>query len=91
MLFPRQPTQNSENTRLRPGVYQQSGATASLRSPVGMTLSSRKMGFTQRSYHKDYNPSPRQEMARVKLAPPLAGLNLEVELGSGPEETAREV
>jgi formate dehydrogenase beta subunit len=67
------------------------GVPVSERSPVGMTLSSRKMGLTQWSYHNDYNPSPRQEMARVKLAQRFARLNLEVELGFDPEETAREV
>ena len=67
------------------------GLPVSQRSPVGMTLSSRKMGLAQWSYHNDYNPSPRQEMARVELAQRFARLNLEVELGFGPEETAREV
>ena len=67
------------------------GVPASQRRPVAMTLSSRKMGLTQWGYHNDYNPSPRQEMARVELARRFARLNLEVELGFGPEETAREV
>jgi formate dehydrogenase beta subunit len=67
------------------------GVPISQRPKEAMTLSSRKMGLSQWSYHNDYNPSPRQEMARVALAQRFARLNLEVELGFGPEETAREV
>jgi NADPH-dependent glutamate synthase beta subunit-like oxidoreductase len=61
------------------------------RPTEAMTLTSRKMGITQWSYHNDYNPSGRQEVARVELTRRFEGLNLEVELGFGPEETAREV
>ncbi len=67
------------------------GVSAAQRPAQTMRLTSRKMGITQWSYHNDYNPHGRQEMARVDLKRRFERLNLEVELGFGPEETAREV
>ncbi len=61
------------------------------RPPVGMTLTSQKMGLSEWSYHNDYNPSPRQQMNHIELSRRFANLSLEVELGFSAEQTAREV
>jgi formate dehydrogenase (NADP+) beta subunit len=49
------------------------------------------MGLSEWSYHNDYNPAPRQKMTHVDLAERFKKLNIEVELGFDPEQTAREV
>ncbi|MDA8397170.1 MAG: FAD-dependent oxidoreductase [Actinomycetota bacterium] len=56
-----------------------------------MTLTSQKMGLTEWSYHNDYNPSPRQQMAHVDLVKRFSELRLEVELGFSADQTMREV
>ncbi len=56
-----------------------------------MNLVSQKMGLSEWSYHNDYNPSKRQKMTHVDLATRFRQLNIEVELGFDPEQTAREV
>lgn len=61
------------------------------RPPIGMNLQTAKMGMTEWSYHNDYNPSPRQHMQHVDLTERFRRLNIEVELGFSPEQTAREV
>jgi formate dehydrogenase beta subunit len=61
------------------------------RLPDGMNLMSQKMGISEWSYHNDYNPSPRQKMRHVELVERFQSLNIEVELGFNPEQTAREV
>ncbi len=57
----------------------------------GMNLISQKMGLSEWSYHNDYNPASRQKMSHVDLASRFRTLNIEVELGFDPEQTAREV
>jgi ferredoxin len=49
------------------------------------------MGISEWSYHNDYNPSPRQKMQHVDLTRRFQELDIEVELGFDPEQTAREV
>ena len=61
------------------------------RPPEGMTLVSAKLGMHAWSYHNDYNPSHRQQMVHVDLTERFKRLNIEVELGFDPEQTAREV
>ena len=61
------------------------------REPLTMTLESTKMGMNEWRYHNDYNPSSRQKMNHVELSKRFASLELEVELGFNPEQTAREV
>jgi formate dehydrogenase beta subunit len=61
------------------------------RPPLGMTLTSQKMGMSEWSYHNDYNPSPRQKMTHVELTKRFESLDLEVELGFSVEQTVREV
>jgi ferredoxin len=67
------------------------GIPVTERPPAGMTLSSQKMGISEWSYSNDYNPSPRQKMQHVDLVRRFQELNIEVELGFSPEQTAREV
>lgn len=61
------------------------------RPTAGMNLISQKMGLSEWSYHNDYNPASRQKMSHVDLASRFRQLNIEVELGFDPEQTAREV
>jgi formate dehydrogenase beta subunit len=56
----------------------------------GMNLISQKMGLSEWSYHNDYNPASRQKMSHVDLASRFRKLDIEVELGFDPEQTARE-
>jgi ferredoxin len=67
------------------------GIAITQRPPQGMNLISQKMGIHQWSYSNDYNPSKRQKMQHVDLAERFSRLNIEVELGFSPEQTAREV
>jgi formate dehydrogenase beta subunit len=67
------------------------GIALTQRPPQGMNLISQKMGIHQWSYSNDYNPSKRQKMQHVDLAERFSRLNIEVELGFSPEQTAREV
>ncbi len=68
-------------------------ATAS-RLPSGCrrasNLISHKMGISEWSYHNDYNPASRQKMKHVDLTRRFKQMNIEVELGFDPEQTARE-
>jgi NADPH-dependent glutamate synthase beta subunit-like oxidoreductase/ferredoxin len=61
------------------------------RPQAGMNLISQKMGLSEWSYHNDYNPASRQKMSHVDLASRFKQLDIEVELGFDPEQTAREV
>ncbi len=61
------------------------------RPKAGMNLISQKMGLSEWSYHNDYNPASRQKMSHVDLAARFKTLDIEVELGFDPEQTAREV
>ncbi|PWU07744.1 MAG: glutamate synthase [Terriglobia bacterium] len=67
------------------------GTPTSERPAQGMNLVSQKMGLGQWSYHNDYNPATRQKMQHVDLAVRFEQLNIEVELGFNPAQTAREV
>lgn len=67
------------------------GKPVTERPPVGMTLTSQKMGLTEWSYHNDYNPSPRQQMTHLDLTKRFEDLDLEVETGFTAEQTVREV
>jgi formate dehydrogenase (NADP+) beta subunit len=67
------------------------GVAVTERPGFGMNLISQKMGLSEWSYHNDYNPAPRQKMTHVDLAERFKKLNIEVELGFDPEQTAREV
>ena len=67
------------------------GIPVSERPVDGSSLVSQKMGLSEWSYHNDYNPASRQKMVHVDLAERFRQLNIEVELGFNPEQTAREV
>jgi formate dehydrogenase (NADP+) beta subunit len=67
------------------------GIPVTERPPQGMNLISQKMGLGQWSYHNDYNPATRQKMQHVDLAVRFRQMNIEVEMGFNPEQTAREV
>jgi formate dehydrogenase beta subunit len=67
------------------------GVSVTERPTAGMNLISQKMGLSEWSYHNDYNPASRQKMTHVDLASRFKQLNIEVELGFDPEQTAREV
>jgi NADPH-dependent glutamate synthase beta subunit-like oxidoreductase len=67
------------------------GVPATERPKDGMNLISQKMGLSEWSYHNDYNPASRQKMSHVDLAARFRQLDIEVELGFDPEQTAREV
>ena len=67
------------------------GIPVSDRPADGMNLVSQKMGLSEWSYNNDYNPAPRQKMRHVDLVERFRKLNIEVELGFDPEQTAREV
>ena len=49
------------------------------------------MGMHEWSYNNDYNPSERRQMTHVDLTERFKKLNIEVELGFDPEQTATEV
>ena len=57
----------------------------------GMNLVSAKVGMHAWSYSNDYNPSPRAKMTHEELVKRFSAVNVEVELGFTPEQTAREV
>jgi formate dehydrogenase beta subunit len=67
------------------------GVAVTERPAAGMNLISQKMGLSEWSYHNDYNPASRQKMSHVDLASRFKQLDIEVELGFDPEQTAREV
>ena len=67
------------------------GVPATERPKAGMNLISQKMGLSEWSYHNDFNPASRQKMSHVDLASRFRQLEIEVELGFDPEQTAREV
>ncbi len=61
------------------------------RPAYGMNLVSAKVGMHAWSYSNDYNPSPRAKMSHEELVKRFSAVNVEVELGFTPEQTAREV
>ena len=67
------------------------GESVADRPPHGMNLVSAKIGMNGWAYHNDYNPSPRAKMTHEELVKRFSAVNVEVELGFTPEQTAREV
>ncbi len=61
------------------------------RLPVGINLSSQKMGMHEWSYSNDYDPSARRIMPHVDLKERFKKIDIEVELGFTPEQTLQEV
>jgi formate dehydrogenase (NADP+) beta subunit len=61
------------------------------RPAYGMNLLSTKLGMHAWGYSNDYNPAPRSRMIHADLVERFARLDLEVETGFTPEQTAREV
>jgi NADPH-dependent glutamate synthase beta subunit-like oxidoreductase/ferredoxin len=67
------------------------GESLTDRMPVGMTLSSQKMGMHEWSYSNDYDPAARRLMPHVDLKERFKKLDIEVELGFTVEQTVQEV
>ncbi len=67
------------------------GQPVTSRLPPTMNLSSRKMGLHEWSYKNDYNPVERRLVPHVGLKERFKKLDIEVELGFDPEQTAAEV
>jgi len=61
------------------------------RLPIGLNLSSQKMGMHEWSYSNDYDPSTRRLMPHVDLKQRFKKLDIEVELGFTVEQTLQEV
>ncbi len=61
------------------------------RLPVGVNLSSQKMGMHEWSYSNDYDPAARRLMPHVDLKERFRKLDIEVELGFSAEQTLQEV
>ena len=61
------------------------------RLPIGMNLSSQKMGMHEWSYSNDYDPAARRLMPHVDLKERFKKLDIEVELGFTVEQTIQEV
>src|SRR5215207_3983080 len=64
------------------------GLPVTERPPQGMNLVSAKLGMHAWRYSNDYSPAPRARMTHAELAERFARLNVEVELGFTPEQTA---
>ena len=67
------------------------GESLADRMPVGMNLSSQKMGMHEWSYSNDYDPAARRLMPHVELKERFKKLDIEVELGFTLEQTVQEV
>jgi formate dehydrogenase (NADP+) beta subunit len=67
------------------------GIPITQRLPDRMNLVSAKAGMHSWAYSNDYNPAPRAKMQHEELVRRFAAVNVEVELGFTPEQTAREV
>ncbi len=61
------------------------------RPPYGMNLTTSKMGTHEWAYSNAYDPVERRLVPHVSLKERFAKLNLEVELGFGPEQFVKEV
>jgi formate dehydrogenase beta subunit len=61
------------------------------RLPVGINLSSQKMGMHEWSYSNDYDPASRRLMPHVDLKKRFKKLDIEVELGFTAEQAIQEV
>ncbi len=60
------------------------------RLPIGVNLSSQKMGMHEWSYSNDYDPASRRLMPHVDLKERFKKLDIEVELGFTLEQTLQE-
>jgi len=60
------------------------------RLPIGVNLSSQKMGMHEWSYSNDYDPAARRLMPHVDLKERFKKLDIEVELGFTVEQTLQE-
>ncbi len=67
------------------------GETLTDRLPVGVNLSTQKMGMHEWSYSNDYDPAARRLMPHVELKKRFKKLDIEVELGFTLEQTLQEV
>jgi len=67
------------------------GETLTDRLPVGVNLSTQKMGMHEWSYSNDYDPASRRLMPHVDLKERFKKLDIEVELGFTVEQTLQEV
>ena len=67
------------------------GDNLSNRLPIGVNLSSQKMGMHEWSYSNDYDPAERRLMPHVDLKERFKKLDIEVELGFTLEQTIQEV
>jgi NADPH-dependent glutamate synthase beta subunit-like oxidoreductase len=67
------------------------GVPLTERPDRGMNLVSQKMGLHEWSYSNDYETAKRAKMTHVELERRFKSLNIEVEMGFTPEQTAREV
>ena len=61
------------------------------RPPIGMNLSSQKMGLHEWSFSNNYDPVERRIMPHVELKERFKKLDIEVELGFTVEQTIQEV
>lgn len=61
------------------------------RLPIGMNLSSQKMGIHEWSFSNNYDPAERRIMPHVELKERFKKLDIEVELGFTVEQTIQEV
>ncbi|MDH3351169.1 MAG: FAD-dependent oxidoreductase [Gammaproteobacteria bacterium] len=61
------------------------------RMPIGLHLSSQKMGMHEWSYSNDYDPAARRLMPHVDLKERFKKIDIEVELGFTVEQTIQEV
>jgi NADPH-dependent glutamate synthase beta subunit-like oxidoreductase/ferredoxin len=67
------------------------GENLAERLPIGVNLSSQKMGMHEWSYSNDYDPAARRLMPHVELKERFKKLDIEVELGFTVEQTLQEV
>ncbi|MCW5723644.1 MAG: FAD-dependent oxidoreductase [Maricaulaceae bacterium] len=67
------------------------GESVQDRMPRGVNLTTAKMGVNEWSYANDYDPALRRKMQHVELKKRFQSLDVEVELGFSPEQTAVEV
>jgi NADPH-dependent glutamate synthase beta subunit-like oxidoreductase/ferredoxin len=67
------------------------GESLDERLPVGVNLSSKKMGMHEWSYSNDFDPAARRLMPHVDLKERFKKLDIEVELGFTAEQAVQEV
>jgi formate dehydrogenase (NADP+) beta subunit len=67
------------------------GVSVTERPPLGMTLTSTKMGLHEWAYSNNYDTAQRQKMQHVDLQRRFQSMTTEVEMGFTAEQTAAEV